>query len=165
MADGEVLRLTRAGSVRLEVLARGVKTIVTLTDVYLAPRLAKNIVSYGKLESKGYGLVYDGDKRALARRSDGLVAFDVATDSNVLYVETTATSRRHGAGDAILAALEAHSADASADDAHEASLLHWHQRIGHLAFDTIVRMARDPASGIKLSSDKRMACVSCMEAK
>uniref|UniRef100_A0AAV1V2K9 Integrase catalytic domain-containing protein n=1 Tax=Peronospora matthiolae TaxID=2874970 RepID=A0AAV1V2K9_9STRA len=24
-------------------------------------------------------------------------------------------------------------------------------------------MARDPASGIKLSSDKRMACVSCME--
>uniref|UniRef100_A0AAV1T508 Uncharacterized protein n=1 Tax=Peronospora matthiolae TaxID=2874970 RepID=A0AAV1T508_9STRA len=164
MADGESLRLTRAGSVRLEVLVRGVKTIVTLTDVYLAPLLAKNIVSYGKLESKGYGLVYDGDKRALARRSDGLVAFDVETDSNVLYGET-ATSRRHGAGDAILAALEAHSAEASADDAHVASLLHWHQRLGHLAFDTIVRMARDPASGIKLSSDKRMACVSCMEGK
>uniref|UniRef100_A0AAV1V1J0 CCHC-type domain-containing protein n=1 Tax=Peronospora matthiolae TaxID=2874970 RepID=A0AAV1V1J0_9STRA len=57
MADGESLRLTRTGSVRLKVLARGVKTIVTLTDVYLAPRLAKNIVSYGKLKSKGYGLV------------------------------------------------------------------------------------------------------------
>uniref|UniRef100_A0AAV1T191 Integrase catalytic domain-containing protein n=1 Tax=Peronospora matthiolae TaxID=2874970 RepID=A0AAV1T191_9STRA len=165
MADGESLRLTRAGNVRLEVLARGVKTVVTLADVYLAPRLAKNIVSYVKLESKGYGIVYDGDKRALDRRSDGIVAFDVATDSNVLYVETTATSRRHGDGDAILTALEAHSAEASADDAHEATLLHWHQRLGHLAFDTIVRMARDPASGIKLSSDKRMACVSCMEGK
>ena len=165
MADGESLRLTRVGSVRLEVLARGVATIVTLTDVYLAPRLAKNIVSYGKLESKGYALAYDGDNRALARRIDGVVAFDVATDSNVLYVQTPVKCGGHGAGDAIMAALEANSVDASADDAHEASLLHWHQRLGHLAFDTIVRMARDPASGIKLSSNKRMACVSCLEGK
>ena len=40
MADGESLRLTRVGSVRLEVLARGAKTSMTLTDAYLAPRLA-----------------------------------------------------------------------------------------------------------------------------
>ena len=45
MADGKSLRLARAGSVRLEVLARSVKITVTLTEVHLAPRLAKNIVS------------------------------------------------------------------------------------------------------------------------
>lgn len=126
MEDGESLRLTRVGSVRLEVLARGVKVTVTLTEVYIAPRLAKNIVSYGKLESKGFALVYDGNKRALARRSDGTVVFDVAIDSNVLYVETTATRERHRAGDAIVAALEARAMDGDADDMHEASLLHWH---------------------------------------
>ena len=147
---------------RLEVLARGEETIVTLTYDYLEPRLAKTIVSYGKLESKGFSLVYDGDNPALARRRDGLVAFDVATDNNVLYVETTLTIGRHGTGDANMAVLEAHSADASADDANEASQMHWHQRLGHLAFDTIVCMARGPASIIKLSSNKRMECVSCL---
>ena len=44
MTDGESLRLTRVGSVRLEVLVRGMKMTATLTEVYLASRMAKNIV-------------------------------------------------------------------------------------------------------------------------
>ena len=47
----------------------------------------------------------------------------------------------------------------------EGTLLHFHQRFGDLAFDTIERMAREPASGIRLTSNKRAACVSCMEGK
>ena len=35
MADGESLRLTRVGSVRVEVLASGAKTSLTLTKVYM----------------------------------------------------------------------------------------------------------------------------------
>uniref|UniRef100_A0AAV1VI54 Integrase catalytic domain-containing protein n=2 Tax=Peronospora matthiolae TaxID=2874970 RepID=A0AAV1VI54_9STRA len=147
MADGESLHLTRVGSVRLEVLARGAEAVVTLTDVYLAPRLAKNIVSYGKLANKGFALVHSGERRSLARCRDG--------------------HARQGRcnGDAIMAALEAHATETNADEPHEASLLHWHQRLGHVAFDTIERMARDPASGIRLSNNKRMACVSCLEGK
>ena len=148
MADGELLRLTRVGSVRLKVLARGMKMTATLTEVYLVPRLAKKIISYGKLERKGFALLYNGKKRALARRSDGTVAIN----STVLYVETTATHGRHSAGDATVAALEARVINADADGAHEASLLRWHQRPGHLAFDTIGRMARDLASGIRLTN-------------
>uniref|UniRef100_A0AAV1ULP9 GAG-pre-integrase domain-containing protein n=1 Tax=Peronospora matthiolae TaxID=2874970 RepID=A0AAV1ULP9_9STRA len=64
-----------------------------------------------------------------------------------------------------MAALEAYSTGNNADDPHESSLLHWHQRLGHLAFDTIERMARDPKSGHRLSSNKRMAYVSCLEGK
>ena len=56
MADGESLRLTRVGSVRLEVLARRMKMTVTLIEVYLAPRLAK-ISSHTGMESKGFALV------------------------------------------------------------------------------------------------------------
>ena len=52
-------------------------------------------LSYEKLERKGFALVFNDDKRALARRSDGTVVFDVAIDSNVLYVETTPTRARH----------------------------------------------------------------------
>ena len=75
MADDESLRLTRVEIMRLEVLARGKKKNLTQTEVNFAPRLARNIVSYENLESKGFALVYDGDKRALARRSDGTVVF------------------------------------------------------------------------------------------
>ena len=57
MADGESLRLTRVENVCLEVLARGRKKNVTLNEAYLALRLAKKIVSYGKLKSKGFDLV------------------------------------------------------------------------------------------------------------
>ena len=77
IADGKTLKLKRVGSVRLKVVARGMESTVVLTDVYLARRLSKNIVSYGKLERKGFALVYDLKGRALERRSDGAVAFDV----------------------------------------------------------------------------------------
>uniref|UniRef100_A0AAV1U2V5 Retrovirus-related Pol polyprotein from transposon TNT 1-94-like beta-barrel domain-containing protein n=1 Tax=Peronospora matthiolae TaxID=2874970 RepID=A0AAV1U2V5_9STRA len=49
MADGVPLQLTRCSSVRLNVIENGAAATVTHTNVYLAPRLAKNIVSYGKL--------------------------------------------------------------------------------------------------------------------
>ena len=55
--------------------------------------------------------------------------------------------------------------DADADDVHEDSLLHWNQRLGHLAFDTIECMERDPVSGIRMTRMKRMACMSCLEGK
>ena len=46
----------------------------------------------------GFALVYDGEKRALARRSDGVIAFDVQMDSNVLYVNVIATNAKHCIG-------------------------------------------------------------------
>ena len=67
--DDESLHLMQIDSVRLEVIARGLESTVILSDVYLALRLTKNIVSYGKLERKGFDLVYDCEKRALARSS------------------------------------------------------------------------------------------------
>ena len=68
--------------------------------------------------------MYDGDKCALTRRSNGSVVFDVAIDSNLLHAETTATRERHSAEDAIMAALEARAMDVSMNDVHEASMLH-----------------------------------------
>ena len=109
--------------------------------------------------------MYDGNKSALAPCSDGRVAFDVAINSNVLYVETTMTRGRHSADDAIMAALEAHAVEMDAVEVQEGTLLHFHQRLSHLAFDTIERMARDPTSGIRLTSNKRMTCVSCLEGR
>ena len=106
MADGVSLQLSRCGSVRLNVTANGEEATVTHTDIYLAPRLAKNIVSYGKLEQEKLELVYYGDKRWLAQSSDGTVAFDVVMERNVLHVQTTTTKRQQEqASNAIMAAI------------------------------------------------------------
>uniref|UniRef100_A0AAV1TKU7 CCHC-type domain-containing protein n=1 Tax=Peronospora matthiolae TaxID=2874970 RepID=A0AAV1TKU7_9STRA len=116
-ADGESLYPTRVGSVHIEFLARGAEAVVTLTDVYLAPRLAKNIVSYGKLANKRFTLVHSGHKRSLARCRDGAVAFDATIDSNVLYVVTKTTRDKESAGgDVFMAALEAHATETNADE-------------------------------------------------
>ena len=39
----------------------GAEATVTLTIVYLAPRLEKNIVYNQRIERKGFALGYDGD--------------------------------------------------------------------------------------------------------
>ena len=86
LSDGEVIKLSRVGSAVLTMTAKGRERDVTMTEVYLAPQLSKNIMSYGKLERKGFGFVYDGTTRALARRSNGEVVFNIKMEKNVLYV-------------------------------------------------------------------------------
>ena len=44
-------------------------------------------------------------------------------------------------------------------------LLQFHRRLGHLCYDTIVKMTRDPASGIKLTDTKRVTCLACAQGK
>ena len=140
---------------------------MALTDVYLAPELSRNIMSYGKLEFKGFGLVYNGESRVLVRRSNGQVAFDVGMDHNVLYVQTVAAAREPRAPSDVLMAIRTSQAspDEPDSDTQSGSLLHFHQRLGHLAYDTFERMARDPASGIVLTDCKRPTCISCAQGK
>ena len=45
------------------------------------------------------------------------------------------------------------------------TLLHFHRGFGHLCYDTIIKMARDPASGIKLTDTKRVKCLACAQCK
>ena len=51
------------------------------------------------------------------------------------------------------------------DDPQEGSLHHFHLRLGHLAYDTVERLAKDPASGIKLTDRRRPNCLTCAEGK
>ena len=96
----------------------------------------------------------------LAERSDGAIAFEVVMYSNVMYVDVIATKERRGAGEAIMAVLEAGATSNLASEAQKVTMLHFHQRFENLALDAIVCMAQNPASRIRLTSNKRMACVS-----
>ena len=49
IVDGKSLKMTKCGSVSLIVIANGKEKSITLTALYLAPQLARNTISYGKL--------------------------------------------------------------------------------------------------------------------
>ena len=167
MADGETLSLSRVGSVRLCMMAGSKERMVKLTDVYLATQLKRNIMSYGKLELKCFGFIYDGEARVLAKRINGEVALDLAMENNVLYVPTVGNSHVTGTPADVIMAIVADKngvADSSSD-MQQGTLTHFHQRLGHLSYDTVERMAKYPASGIQLTDRRRPTCLSCAEGK
>jgi len=45
------------------------------------------------------------------------------------------------------------------------SLFQWHLHLGHIGFEGIKQLAKDPASGIKLTSTAIEACAACLQGK
>lgn len=70
-AGGEELLVEKQGSVLLQVDVRGQTKMVRLENVQFAPKLARNLISFGLLEAKGYALSYRDGRRILARRDGG----------------------------------------------------------------------------------------------
>ena len=166
LADDEKLALTKFGDVRLFVIADGSESTMKLTNFYFAPNLACNIVRHGKLDTSGYALTYANEKRAVTQHSEDRVVFDVAVRNSVLVVKTIAiAARTKKPVNVIMAALQEDLASDTSPVMQRGSLLHFHQRLGHLAFDTIEKIARNPSSGIELTDHQRMNCVTCAQSK
>ena len=88
-------------------------------------------------------------------------------DHNVLKVQTVAVARFLLAPSYVLIPILTRD-DATEDlnaDTHSGSLLHFHQRLGNSRYDTVERMAMDPASGIVLTDRKQPTCISCAQGK
>ena len=43
--------------------------------------------------------------------------------------------------------------------------MHFHRRLGHLCFDTIITMAKNPATAIRLTDTTRLNCLACAQGK
>ncbi|CAH0522556.1 unnamed protein product [Peronospora belbahrii] len=81
-----------------------------------------------------------------------------------LFFVVAATERRaYGTADVIMAVLTADDvAIGQARDVQVGSLIHFHQRLKHISYDTIERTALNLDSGIKLSDRRRLTCGSLM---
>ena len=163
VVDGKTLQLSMVVSVMLRVMAVSKPCIVRITDVYYAPMLARNILSYGKLELKGCGLVYENGQRTIRSFSTGGVIFDIAMQNNVLIVETQGRDISAGETGAIMTVTTKKKDHEEEDYVQRGSLMHFHRRFGHLSCDTIERMTREPGSGIELTDHQRMVCITCAQ--
>ncbi|CAI5727351.1 unnamed protein product [Peronospora destructor] len=164
--DGGVLRITKQGSVNIEVVALGVVNTIQLLDVQYAANLERNIISYGKLEAKGCVLEYRRGRRVLTSGVGGAPVMDVDCNNNVLVVEVMGPNNKVSSSprEAMMAVLNSHEYE-SDSDVQSGTLMHFHRRLGHLCFDTIIKMAKDPTSAIRLTDTKRMHCLACAQGK
>ena len=67
----------------------------------------------------------------------------------------------------MMSVLAQHEADVS-QDVQKDSLMHFYRRLAHLNYNTIIKTARDPASGNKLTDElqeKRLACAQGKQTK
>ena len=83
----------------------------------------------------------------------------------MLYEQTLAAAcDPRASSNVIMAILTGQAApDEPESDKQSGALLHFHQRLAHLAYDTVERMERDPASGIVLTDRESLTCISCTQ--
>ena len=79
---------------------------------------------------------------------------------NVLFVVTATARRAEGVADVIIAALV--SCQAVIDPSRNVkvgSLIHFHQRLVFILYDTIARIEHNPESGIEFKYLRRLTCM------
>nr|CCA16585.1 AlNc14C23G2345 [Albugo laibachii Nc14] len=103
----------KVAPVLLNVIVDSKPRTVRLTDVHLTPFITRNIISYGKLEHKGFKLVYVDGLRSLVYSKTGAVVFDVQMDNHVLVLQAGSKRWRKESHDVSMAVInEEASADA-----------------------------------------------------
>ena len=169
-SDGGPLRITKQGSAMTRVKALGSIKTIRLFDVQYASNLGRNIISFGKLEKKGCVLEYREGRSILVSHPGGSPIMKVDRINDVLIVKVyndilTNNFRVCGSPlEAVMAIVNGYG-DGNKMTVQHGRLLQFHRRLGHLCYDTIVKMARDPASGIKLTDTKRVTCLACAQGK
>ncbi|KAE8968244.1 hypothetical protein PF002_g28843 [Phytophthora fragariae] len=165
--NGESLSITKRGKVLLSVTACGKEQVVELINVYFAPDVVHNLISYGQLDKRGFELRQQAGRRVVAAKDGGRVAFDLEMRRNVLIVRAAVGPRHELPPDVIMAALSQELTEPAevSGDVQKGTLLEFHKRLAHLNYDSVERLAKEPSSGIYLTDHKWVNCLTCAEGK
>lgn len=121
-----------------------------LSEMFFAPKLARNLISYGVLVKRGCEFENRDGKMAVTLGER--VVFTARMEGNVDMANVRAKLAPARAIQNMLMSVVARAEGAS--HVHEGCLLDFHRRSGDRANDTIERMAREPSSGIRLTDHR-----------
>jgi hypothetical protein len=136
-----VVCIENEGKVNLET--EGGK-LVQIKEVNYHSQVKKNLLSYAKLESKGCVLQYEGKRRYLINaktkiwRNEGEIP-----GSQVLSIQKSTEGMPR----------------------LKATLMEFHHMLIHLAFEKILKLAKDPRYGLEITDEKVRTCVACAQGK
>ncbi|POM63071.1 hypothetical protein PHPALM_27692, partial [Phytophthora palmivora] len=164
--DGSGLEVTLKGTAVLHTVVDGVLAEISLGNVFYAPKLTRNLVSYGQLLKQGCSLCEVNGNLAVTKGDPARVVFYVDMKANVLVarVEGASAPKKH-LKEVVMSAVLDESSGLQKESVQHDTLMGFHVRFGHLAYDTIERIAKDPASGIVITSHERSRCTTCAEGK
>ena len=181
-ANGGVVYAYGSGTLRVSSSAEGLVT--ALQDVYYAPGIHVRLISFGRLLHQGWTVHCSKTNMELHTEEGSLFAnikmannvypirLDIAPLQPVLATWTVEGVQAESALDELAERLGrvAMVATVKGPNGKRASLLTWHQWLGHLSFKTMVASAKGGVSGMEIS-DLPMkipgldACTACVVAK
>ncbi|UIZ20573.1 hypothetical protein KXD40_000484 [Peronospora effusa] len=129
---------------------------IQLLGAFYAKNLPFRIIFLSKIEERGYDLRYDGHLRS--------VIFDLHKDTNNVIEVRIVYGSVEQADACVVAAVDEAVSVPTSDD-HLGNLLDFHLRLSHLAYDTVGRMASEPASGMRIADRDTTACFKCAKGK
>ena len=159
--------------------------ILPLKQVRYVPTLKSNLVSYAYLENQGFDLSLSSGvtpKHHIIRSPDGDEFYAYKTDLNV-YRLNDATPTLRQDSKAIYSAVEWNDIDSTACGLasigtpiptrkrsevtpQTMTISQWHQRLCHLNQWDIIRLSKDPATGVKIKGPKSLPfCEYCQKGK
>ncbi|KAE8877447.1 hypothetical protein PF005_g6499 [Phytophthora fragariae] len=163
LPDGATLPVTKVGSVQFQGRVNGENATITVNEVYCAPLLARNLLSLGQLARRGCTLATVSNGLAITHAQTKQVVFRVAFEDDVLVADVRAVPETISTRDHLAMAATVDSIPT--DEVQQDTLMNFHERLGHLALDTVERIARDPHSGIQITDHTRSPCIVCAEGK
>lgn len=159
-----MVRVTKVASAELRTVINGKEVTVDLSEVHYAENLADNIISYGVLEERGVYLERHGNHSYVVRQADKMKIFEVFRRNNDptldVKCELTKDERARGVSSAV---QKVNNEDDGA--VTETTLLELHQRLGNLAYDTVLRMTDSARSRVRLTDRSRPTCLTCVQGK
>nr|CCA20341.1 hypothetical protein PITG_16835 [Albugo laibachii Nc14] len=137
---------------------------VQLPNVHCTENLQRNIISYGLLKGKEYGIAYNGSQRGVAGINGGPTVLNVEAMDNILAVRVQDFGKARRSDGVLMVVLSQREIEPT-QDVQPVSLMLFHGSLGHLHYDTIILMAKDPASGIQLTEKVGSNCFACSQGK
>lgn len=149
VANGNLVPATERGSTVITVTVKGVKRTILLENVYFAKDIDHNLISVGQLSKKGISCTFGENEKCIIRSKTGKVLAEVGrSPTNSLW----SIGIEHGA--ASFAAMTS------------STLRQWHERLGHVNYQDLVRMLDKKLVEGMIATNKNVNfCMNCAEAK
>ena len=165
LPNGETIAPIAVGSVTMSLFSSDEWNSVCVKEIEVVPGMPVRILSYAKLERNGAYLNYEQDKRWLKDRKSGDKICRVYRVRNNLVVVERKEMQQCDVISAVMDAISSVTERERDTAPIVGTLAELHVKLGHLAYETIERMARDQGCGIKLTDHKRVICVTCAQGK
>lgn len=142
-ANSQDMRAKSIGNVKINILTNtGVKKVKE--ELLHVPDNAVNLLSVSKMVEKGLSVHFTPNRNKI-EDSDGH-CLGIMTNEGGIFKLMTREERNYLAAKKTTAEL-------------------WHKKLGHLNYKSIIKLSKEPSSGICLENIENVPCIPCVKGK